>query len=151
MRETQISPGSAGAWTRLAMVSALAGDLAAVDQGLAVVQADPQPDALGRRHAAARLLEALLDLDGAAHGGERAREFGQGATRLELEDPAAVDRDRGVDHLVVLQLQRGLGAGSDRAPSGARSRPPRRPGSPPASFDMSASPVRAPRSTRAPP
>ena len=43
---------------------------------------------------------------------KRARELGERPAGLEPEDAAAVHRDRRVDHLVVAQLERGLGPGA---------------------------------------
>jgi hypothetical protein len=88
----------------------LPGQLAPIDQRRAVVNADPQLDALWGRHCRHAMCETFLNLDRAAHRGERAHELGERATFLEVEDAAAVDRNGGVDHLVVMQLQRRLGA-----------------------------------------
>jgi hypothetical protein len=87
----------------------LARELAAIDRCRAVVDADAQPDAREWRHVRHAPRQSFLDLDRAAHRREGARELGAHALGFELEDAAAVDGDRGIDHLVVAELQGCLG------------------------------------------
>ena len=86
-------------------VDAVAVDVGALDDDVAQVDADAQPDTplvrqlgLARRHGA-------LNLDGAVHRLDDARELGQQAVAHELDDAALALRDLGLHQLLAERLQ----------------------------------------------
>ena len=83
-------------------VNSVAPHVAAVDDDVAEVDADPKLDALLRRRVGVALDHAALDFDGAADRVHDAREFHQHPVAGGAHDPTGILRDLGLDELAPM-------------------------------------------------
>jgi hypothetical protein len=96
-------PVSARDWCR--DVHAVAVDVVALGDHIAQMHPDAKSEAPVFRHGSISCRHAALDLGRTFHRLDHAAELGQHAVAHELDDAAAVARDRGIDHLGAMRLQ----------------------------------------------
>ena len=92
-------PGSARAFQPRRDVHAVAVDVVALDDDVAEVDTDAKANALVLGNARLAPGHGALDLDGALHGVDHARELHQRAVAHQLDDASVVRRDRRIDEL----------------------------------------------------
>ena len=89
-------------------IDAFALDIVALDQDLAEVDADAEQHALPGGHAGIAPLHQPLDLDGAVHGADHRREFGEHAVAGDIDDSAPLPfHDRAQGGQVLAHAPRG--------------------------------------------
>ena len=86
-------------------VDPVAVDVLALDDHVADVDADPEPDALGRGQVQLAPGHALLDRHRAGHRLDDGSELAQGAVARQVDDPAAVLGDERLDELLAVCLE----------------------------------------------
>ena len=86
-------------------VDAVTVDVAAIGDEVAEIDPDPKGDAFVFRHLGIALEHRPLDLDGATHRIDDAREFDQHAVAGGLDDAAVMLADFRVDKLAAMRLQ----------------------------------------------
>ena len=122
-------------------VDAVAKDILAVDDNVADIDPDPEPDRIDFGAAEIVLPNLSLDFDCATDGVNCAREFYQRAIAHELDNAARMGGDRRIDQLAPKGIQRASVPASSIPIR--REYPPRRPtGSLRASFDDAPPPCR---------
>jgi hypothetical protein len=92
-------PGSARPFEPRRDVHTIAENVAVLDDYLALVDADPELNAVIRRDCRVPLGDALLHLDRASNRINDAGELDEHAVTGVLDDPAAVSGDGWIDHL----------------------------------------------------
>ena len=91
-------------------VHAVAEDVAAIDDDIADVDANPELDPVVIGDTGIGLQHGTLDRHGAGHGVHDAGEFHQQSIPGSMHNPAVVPCDAGVDTLASVRLQRRMGA-----------------------------------------
>ena len=92
-------------------VDAVAKNILAVDDNVADIDPDPEPDRIDFGAAGIVLPKLSLNFDGASDGVHGAREFHQRAIAHELDDTAAMGGNRRVDQLAPQGIQTGQSTG----------------------------------------
>jgi hypothetical protein len=91
-------------------VDAVAQDIVTLDDDIANIDPDPQPDWIGVGATGVLLHKLFLDFDGAGDGVHGAGEFHQRAVAHELDDTAGMRGDRRIDQLAPQIIQPGQSA-----------------------------------------
>ena len=104
-------------------IDAVAIEIAALDHDIAEIDADAQHDATILGQITIRRGHALLQLDRALHGVDRAAELDQHTIAGDLEDAALVPGDQRLQHLLASRLERGQRTGLVLAPSAGCNQP----------------------------
>ena len=86
-------------------VDPVAVDVLALDDHVADVDADPEPDALGRGQVQLAPGHARLDRHRAGHRLDDGSELAQGAVTRQVDDPAAVLGEERLDELLAVRLE----------------------------------------------
>ena len=96
-------------------VDAVAVDVAALDDDVAEIEADAEVEPAVARDLGIACRHGALNLRGAGHGGDRARELGENAVAGGLDYAAVMGGDLGLQHLAVMLGERAQRADLVRA------------------------------------